>query len=214
MITQKNTAIIIPARLAASRLPNKPLIMIHDKPMIQHVWEKANQSNLGKVIVATDSEEIQKVIDQMQENADDNNLISNELMQKYDEFQNLLTEIMTPELLEAMETIQELSQSPNLDELLDQLNNFEDSLSQFEEQIDRFIDMFEQAIAEQKIDEMIKKIESMLDQQIDILDMVLIINIILYEPNPSEEILCSADINQDNVINILDIVELINWILD
>ena len=62
MITQKNTAIIIPARLAASRLPNKPLIMIHDKPMIQHVWEKANQSNLGKVIVATDSEEIQKVI--------------------------------------------------------------------------------------------------------------------------------------------------------
>ena len=115
-------------------------------------------------------EEIQKVIDQMQENADDNNLISNELMQKYDEFQNLLTEIMTPELLEAMETIQELSQSPNLDELLDQLNNFEDSLSQFEEQIDRFIDMFEQAIAEQKIDEMIKKIESMLDQQIDILN--------------------------------------------
>ena len=52
------------------------------------------------------------------------------------------------------------------------------------------------------------------DQQIDILDMVLIINIILYEPNPSEEILCNADINQDNLVNILDIVELINWILD
>ena len=115
-------------------------------------------------------EEIQQAIDQMQEDADDNNLISNELMQKYDEFQNLLTEIMTPELLEAMEAIQELSQSPNLDELLDQLNNFEDSLNEFEEQIDRFIDMFEQAIAEQKIDEVIKKIESMLDQQIDILN--------------------------------------------
>ena len=45
MITQKNTAIIIPARLAASRLPNKPLIMIHDKPMIQHVIERVEKSN-------------------------------------------------------------------------------------------------------------------------------------------------------------------------
>ena len=62
MITQKNTAIIIPARLAATRLPNKPLITISGKPMIHHVWERANQSNLGKVVVATDSKEIQKVI--------------------------------------------------------------------------------------------------------------------------------------------------------
>ena len=52
------------------------------------------------------------------------------------------------------------------------------------------------------------------DQQIDILDMVLIINIILYEPNPSGEDFCSSDINQDDTINILDVVELINWILD
>ena len=63
MITQKNTAIIIPARLAATRLPNKPLIMINGKPMIHHVWERACESNLGKVVVATDSKEIQKVIE-------------------------------------------------------------------------------------------------------------------------------------------------------
>ena len=44
--------------------------------------------------------------------------------------------------------------------------------------------------------------------------MVLIINIILYEPNPSEDDFCTADINQDGTINILDVVELINWILD
>ncbi len=63
MITQKNTAIIIPARLAATRLPNKPLIKIHNKTMIQHVWERAKKANLGRVIVATDNEEIQKVIE-------------------------------------------------------------------------------------------------------------------------------------------------------
>ena len=52
------------------------------------------------------------------------------------------------------------------------------------------------------------------DQQIDILDIVLIINIILYEANPSADEFCTSDINQDEVINILDVVALINWILD
>ena len=57
-----------------------------------------------------------------------------------------------------MEKIQNFSEEMNLDELLNELNNFEESLNEFEEQIDRFIDMFEQAISEQKIDEVIKKL--------------------------------------------------------
>jgi len=44
--------IVIPARLAATRLPNKPLAMIGDAPMIVHVWRRAVQANAGPVIVA------------------------------------------------------------------------------------------------------------------------------------------------------------------
>lgn len=62
MINQKNTAILIPARLAATRLPNKPLELIDNQPMIIHVWKRAIESSLGKVVVATDSEEIAKLI--------------------------------------------------------------------------------------------------------------------------------------------------------
>ena len=54
MINQKNTAILIPARLAATRLPNKPLELIDNQPMIIHVWKRAIESSLGKVVVATD----------------------------------------------------------------------------------------------------------------------------------------------------------------
>lgn len=36
--------VIIPARFASSRLPGKPLADIAGKPMIQHVFEKAQQS--------------------------------------------------------------------------------------------------------------------------------------------------------------------------
>lgn len=62
MINQKNTAIFIPARLAATRFPNKPLELIDNQPMIIHVWKRAIESSLGKVVVATDSEEIAKLI--------------------------------------------------------------------------------------------------------------------------------------------------------
>ena len=46
------TLIIIPARMASTRFPNKPMALINNKPMIQHVWEKAKKANIGRVIVA------------------------------------------------------------------------------------------------------------------------------------------------------------------
>jgi 3-deoxy-manno-octulosonate cytidylyltransferase (CMP-KDO synthetase) len=50
--------ILIPARMAASRLPGKPLADIAGKPMIEHVVDRAISAKLGPVIVATDSEPI------------------------------------------------------------------------------------------------------------------------------------------------------------
>ena len=53
-----NSIIIIPSRLAATRLPQKPLIKINNKTLIMHVYEKAVQSQIGQVYVATCDEEI------------------------------------------------------------------------------------------------------------------------------------------------------------
>ena len=50
--------IVIPARLAATRLPNKPLAMIGEAPMIVHVWRRAVQAKAGPVIVAAGDREI------------------------------------------------------------------------------------------------------------------------------------------------------------
>ena len=52
------SVIIIPSRLAATRLPNKPLIFINNKALIMHVYEKAIKSQIGEVYVATCDEEI------------------------------------------------------------------------------------------------------------------------------------------------------------
>ena len=43
--------VIIPARLASSRLPNKPLLEIAGKPMIYHTWHQAQQAGAQRVIV-------------------------------------------------------------------------------------------------------------------------------------------------------------------
>ena len=47
-----DTLIVIPIRMASSRLPGKPLIDINGKAMVAHVWEKAILSKCGDVIVA------------------------------------------------------------------------------------------------------------------------------------------------------------------
>lgn len=60
-----NILTIIPARLASTRLPNKPLAEIFGKTMIARVYEQAQKTNLGEVYVACDGEEIAKAITQI-----------------------------------------------------------------------------------------------------------------------------------------------------
>jgi 3-deoxy-manno-octulosonate cytidylyltransferase (CMP-KDO synthetase) len=62
MIEFNNTIIVIPARMASVRLPGKPMADIHGLPMIVHVWKRAVETNIGKVLVAAAENEIADVI--------------------------------------------------------------------------------------------------------------------------------------------------------
>jgi 3-deoxy-manno-octulosonate cytidylyltransferase (CMP-KDO synthetase) len=53
-----NFSVIIPARLASTRLPNKPLADLGGKPMVVRVAERARESGAGRIIVATDHADI------------------------------------------------------------------------------------------------------------------------------------------------------------
>ena len=52
------TLVIIPSRLSATRLPGKPLLKINGLSIISHVFKKAEEANIGEVIVATGDQEI------------------------------------------------------------------------------------------------------------------------------------------------------------
>ena len=58
MIENQNTIVVIPARMASTRLPGKPLADIHGLPMIVHVWKRAIEANVGQVLVAAAEVEI------------------------------------------------------------------------------------------------------------------------------------------------------------
>ena len=57
-----NPIIVIPARMASSRLPGKPLADIHGRPMIVHVWQRAVQTGVGPVLVACGEAQIAEAV--------------------------------------------------------------------------------------------------------------------------------------------------------
>ena len=54
--------VVIPVRMAAKRLPGKPLADIHGAPMIVHVWRRAREADIGPVWVATDDPRVMEAV--------------------------------------------------------------------------------------------------------------------------------------------------------
>ncbi|HYC25928.1 MAG TPA: 3-deoxy-manno-octulosonate cytidylyltransferase [Roseiarcus sp.] len=59
------TIVLIPARLASTRLPAKPLALIHGEPMIAHVWRRAVAADVGRVLVAADDARIVAAVERI-----------------------------------------------------------------------------------------------------------------------------------------------------
>jgi 3-deoxy-manno-octulosonate cytidylyltransferase (CMP-KDO synthetase) len=57
-MTENRTLVLIPARMASTRLPGKPLMDIEGLPMIVQVLRRAEEAGIGRVAVATDTPEI------------------------------------------------------------------------------------------------------------------------------------------------------------
>lgn len=64
-----NPIVLIPSRMAAVRLPNKPLADIHGEPMVVHVWRRGMAADIGPVVVACCGPEIEQVVKQAGGNA-------------------------------------------------------------------------------------------------------------------------------------------------
>src|SRR5215467_7966412 len=62
-VPMPDAIVLIPARLASTRLPGKPLADLNGVPMIVHVFRRAHAAAIGEVVVATDSEAVAAAVE-------------------------------------------------------------------------------------------------------------------------------------------------------
>ena len=58
-----NTLIVIPVRMASKRFPGKPLTLIEKKTMLEHVVDRARESEVGDVLVACCDREVRNLME-------------------------------------------------------------------------------------------------------------------------------------------------------
>ncbi|NOZ07509.1 MAG: DUF4175 domain-containing protein [FCB group bacterium] len=136
-------------------------------------WEQQQKTEdiLNKMENVTQQiDEMQDALSQISEQLEKNNLVDKGLQEKFSKLQDLLEQIMTPELQEAMDKLREAMEEMDPQKMLQALEDFQFNMEDLEEQLDRFIDMFEQAMAEQRMDEVVKRLEEMVAEQNDIVD--------------------------------------------
>ncbi|UCH66557.1 MAG: hypothetical protein JSW63_05375 [Ignavibacterium sp.] len=132
-----------------------------EKEKIENALEKYEelQKNMEDV-----SEQLQRIQNELQQN----NLISEETMQKYMELQELMDEMTSEELKKALEELRNTLQQLNRRMTQDQLQNMKLDEERFKKSIERTLNLLKRIQIEQKIDALIKRTEELTDEQSDL----------------------------------------------
>ena len=136
-------------------------------------WEQENKiEDSFKEIEEINSqiEEIEKNIEEIIKKANENQLFDDDLINKFEKFQNLIQEMMSQELYEAMQSLQDALKNMDMNKISEALENYNFNMEQFEKQLDQYMKMFEMVLAEQKLNELAEQIENMINKQADIID--------------------------------------------
>jgi len=107
------------------------------------------------------SEEMNRLRQEMQEN----NLLSEETLEKYMELQKLMDQLTSEEMKEAFKKLQEMMQNLNRQQTQDALQNFKMDEEKFKKSIERTLNLLKRIQIEQKVDELLKRSEMMTEKQ-------------------------------------------------
>ncbi len=131
-------------------------------------WEQEQTIKHSVEEVREKLQDIQSLRERLQEiveQSEKHNLFSADLIEKFNDLQELLQSIMTPELAESMEKVREALKNLQPHQLLDELQNFRLNTQELEAQLDRFIDVFRRIRAEQTVDELVVRMENLVKRQ-------------------------------------------------
>ncbi|MFQ5583881.1 MAG: hypothetical protein ACE5GL_05550, partial [Calditrichia bacterium] len=134
-------------------------------------WERKKeiQEQLGKQDEMLNKlDDIQKELEDVINQLDDKKTLSPETMEKYFELQEMLKELATPELMEAMNKLKEALEKADLEQVKKSLDEFRLSLEDFEKSIERTYELFKRIELEKQMDELVKLAEKITEEQKEI----------------------------------------------
>lgn len=106
-------------------------------------------------------EEVAQKIDDMSKKLQDNNAISKETLDKYQELQKLMKEVNSPELQKAMERMQQAMQQMSPQQMQEAMKQYQFNEEQFKKQIERSLNIMKRLKAEQLTDALTKRAEQL-----------------------------------------------------
>ena len=131
-------------------------------------WEQQQEASQAMAEMADLQEQLEAIseeLDKMLENAEQQNLFSEETLEKYSELQQLMSELITPEMMEAMQRLQEAMQEQDPQQMARALEDFQSSMEDFERSVERTLEIFKQIELEQTIDELAQRLEDLAQRQ-------------------------------------------------
>lgn len=131
-------------------------------------WEERQTLRQSMDAIKDKLEEVKKLqdaVNKITEQAEKHDLFSPALMEKFRDLNELLQDIITPELLESMARLQESMESLSTDQLMKALKDFQANSAAMEAQLDRYIEIFRRFRAEQKLDELVTRLDHLVEQQ-------------------------------------------------
>jgi len=138
-------------------------------------WEDAHnakQMTQAQQEVAQQLEEIAEQIESMLEKAEKQDLFSDELVQKFSELQQLFEDILTPEMKEALQKIQESVDKMDPQLLQEAMTDFATNLDELNKTLDRMFELFQRIQIEEEMNRITKQLEEMLLRESAILDNI------------------------------------------
>jgi hypothetical protein len=110
-------------------------------------------------------ESIQEQLDEMINQMEQNDLMSMETLEKYRELQQLMQEMLTPELKEALSELQKSMEELDPQKLKDAMEKFASSQEEFLKSVERTLNLLKKLEIEQKMDEVVRKTQDLLRRQ-------------------------------------------------
>ena len=127
--------------------------------------KKAEEVSKKYEAIQKKMEEVNKTIQEMVDKMQKNQVLSQETIEKYQELQQLMEQMNSPEFAEAMKKMQQAMQQLNPEQMKQALQNFQFSEENFRKSIERTMNLLKRIQIEQKLDEAVKRTEQLMKQQ-------------------------------------------------